>query len=54
MHQLTVTKRGFGSDSAAPVTCCRDRYISNTGLDCSRPWQPFRARNCLTHLQQMQ
>jgi len=49
MHQFTVAKRRFGSDSAAPVIGCRDRYTSNTGLECGQPRRPFRARNCLLH-----
>ena len=43
VHQLTVVTRRDGSDSAAPVTGCRDRYTSNTGLECGQPWRPFRA-----------
>jgi len=37
------------SDSVAPVTGCRDRYTSNTGLECGRQWQPFRAMNDILH-----
>jgi len=36
------------------VTGCRDRYTSNTGLECGKPWRPFRAAFCRTHPQQKQ
>src|ERR1700730_8074054 len=52
MHQFTVTKGRVGSDSAARVTDCRDRYSSNTGLECGKPWRPFRAISDQSAVQQ--
>jgi len=31
---------------------CRDRYISNTGLECGQPWRLFRAKSSLEQTQQ--
>ena len=42
-QQFRGPKCRKGSNSAAPVTGCRDRYTSDTGLECGQPWRPFRA-----------
>jgi hypothetical protein len=47
MRQLTATMCRYGSDSDAAVIGCRDRFTSNTGLECGQPWRPFRAINGL-------